>query len=976
MDFSKNGTSKRQQDMKSGSTKASSKVRVNVIRFVVIFIVILAILVGVAGVGLVNGILDSAPEIDQINVVPTGYKTNIYDKDGELIETLIGAGSNREYVTIEQIPDVLEECFIAIEDERFYEHSGIDVKGIFRAFFSGLQQGEFDQGASTITQQLIKNQVFDGGAEDNFMDRIVRKIQEQQLAIELEQEISKDQILEYYLNNINLGAGTYGVQTAANRYFNKDVNELTLSEASVIAAIAQSPTNLNPITYPDNNADRRELVLQNMLRLGNCTQEEYDAAMSDNVYDRTLDVNEEFGDDAYNSYFVDEIIEQVQNDLVEMGYSKTQASNAIYSGGLSIYTTLDPNVQQIIDEVYSNEDNFPPLYDGYSWNYDGFSSGNLGKYSYWELQEYRLSVQKKNGTTVHYQPSDFEEFFSDYDIVELYENSEDLRSQFDPDELNSFLNSNPKFTFYFAKKEHANFFIEAFKSVVVEEGDSVAGENYDLVIQPQSSFVIMDNNDGHVIGIAGGRGAKTGNRTLNRATSAKRQPGSTFKPLAVYLPALDSADMTLATVIDDAPYNYPNGRPVNNWNNSYEGLTTLRRGLYRSMNVVSVKTLMEVTPELALNYLGEDNLGFTTLDPVNDAVPSLALGGIYEGVYNDELTAAFASIANKGLYTEPTYYTSVVDHDGKVLIDNKPKTKQVMKDSTAFLLTDAMEEVLTNPGGTGSRYRFKNSNMPVSGKTGTTSDDIDLWFSGFTPYYTASIWSGFDNNEDQADTTYQSNIWRIIMERVHEFYELAPVQFEQPDSVVTAQICTKSGKLAVDGLCNHYAGGSTVKTEYFAKGTVPKDVCDTHVKVTICTESGKIATEYCPSTTETVYLAKEENYSATTLDTPYLLPGNTGTCDIHTSIGDIIDDLIPDDEEPTEPGETDETGESSPSEEPTDTTTSTVPNDTTEPATPGTTTGGSPPPLDNSGSSNPGSQGNGRGTDSSSGDDQTPDASP
>lgn len=895
MDFSKNGTIKKQQNMKSNTKKVASKAKINLYRFMVIIVVFFAFLGGVAGVGFINGILKSSPSIEQISVVPSGYKTSIYNSEGDLIETLVGAGSNREYVTIDHIPKVLQEAFIAIEDERFHEHSGIDIKGLFRAFYVGVKQGEFDQGASTITQQLIKNQVFDGGAEVTFIDRFVRKIQEQQLSIKLELEMDKNQILEYYLNTINLGAGTYGVQTASNRYFNKDVGELTLSEASVIASIAQSPTNLNPIRYPENNAGRRSSVLQNMLRLELCSQEEYDKAMADDVYDRILAVNEEFGGDTYNSYFVDEIIEQVQKNLVDIGYSKTQASNAIYSGGLSIYTTLDSNIQNIIDEVYGDEDSFPPLYNGYTWDRSGFRNAKLGKYSYYELQEYRLSVQKRNGDTIHYQPNDFEEFFKTNKIVDIYGNSEGLRSRFEEEELNSFLKSKPKFTVYFARREHAFFFIEAFKDTVVEAGDTILGENYDLVIQPQSSFVIMDQYTGHVVGIAGGRGPKTGNRTLNRATSTTRSPGSTFKTLAGYLPALDSADMTLASVIDDAPYFYPDGKEVENWHTSFEGLTTLRRGLYRSMNVVSVKTLMAITPELAMNYLSADNLGFTSLDPVNDSVPSLGLGGITHGVYNDELTAAYAAIANKGLYIEPTYYTKVLDHDGKVIIDNTPRTKQVMKESTSFLLTETLQDVVTNPGGTGSALRFTTSNMPVAGKTGTTSDDWDLWFSGFTPYYTASIWSGYDNNIDQEEKQYQRIMWRTIMEKVHDFYDLDPVKFEKPDSVVTAKICTKSGKLAVDGLCDHYAGGSTVRTEYFAKGTVPSDMCDVHVRLKVCETSNKIASDHCPLGTvkDTVYLIKTEDYDTATKDTPYLLPESTEICDIHNAVTNFYDNLFP-----------------------------------------------------------------------------------
>lgn len=900
MDFSKNGTIKKQQQLKSNTKKVASKAKVNIYRLLVISLVFFATMGGIAGVGFLKGILDSAPSIEQISVVPTGYKTSIYDRDGELIQTLIGAGANREYVKIEQIPPVLKNSFIAIEDERFFEHSGIDVKGLFRAFFVGVKQGEFSQGASTITQQLIKNQVFDGGAEDNFIDRFIRKVQEQQLSIKLELEMNKELILENYLNTINLGAGTYGVQTASNRYFNKDVNDLTLSEASVIAAIAQSPTNLNPINYPENNSARRELVLQNMLKLELCSQEEYDTAMADDVYDRILTVNEEFGDDVYNSYFVDEIIEQVQEDLVSIGYSKTQASNAIYSGGLSIHTTLDSNIQRIIDDVYVNEDNFPPLYDGYSWNYKGKSKSksfpeSLGKYSYYELQEYRLSVQKRNGETVHYQPYDFEEFFKEHNIVEIYENSEILRSKFSEEDLDSFLNSKPKFTVYFSRREHASFFIEAFKYSIIEPGDIILGENYELVIQPQSSFVVMEQDTGYVAGISGGRGPKTGNRTLNRATSTKRAPGSTFKTLAVYLPALDSADMTLATIVDDSPYHYPDGKEVKNWHSTFEGFTTLRRGLYRSMNVVTVKTIMAITPELAMSYLGADNLGFTSLDPVNDSIPSLGLGGITDGVYNDELTAAYAAIANNGLYTEPIYYTKILDHDGKVILEKNPRTKQVMKESTSFLLTDALQDVVTNSGGTGSAYAFKNSNMPVAGKTGTTSDDWDLWFSGFTPYYTATVWSGYDNNFDQEEKNYQKVIWRTIMEKIHEYYDLEPVKFEKPDSVVTAKICTKSGKLAVEGLCDKYAGGSTIRTEYFAKGTVPSDLCDVHVRLKLCEESQKIANDFCPEdkVKDTVYLVKNEDYSTKTKDTEFILPQSTETCDIHTQLTEFFDNLIP-----------------------------------------------------------------------------------
>lgn len=855
MDFSKKGIAKKQHQIKSTSRKVASKAWVAFFRVFLIGIVFLAIIGSFAGVGVLRGLADSAPSIDQINVIPTGYTTNIYDKDGNLIETLAGAEANRVYVTIDEIPKVLQNCVISIEDERFYEHNGIDIRGIFRAFFVGISKGDFDEGASTITQQLLKNQVFDGGAENNFTDRLIRKVQEQYLAIQLEDRLDKGAILEYYMNNINLGAGTYGVQTASKRYFNKDVSELNLSESAVIAAIAQSPTNMNPIAHPDNNAKRRTMVLDSMKRLGLCTEEEYEEAINDDVYSRIQSINEEQSTTSYYSYFVDELIEQVIEDLQqERGYTYTQASNALYSGGLSIYTTLDSKIQGIVDDVYSNEDYFP----------------QIGKDSYWELT-YALSIEKKDGTTHHYHTNDLVEYFK---------------------------SGSSSFTTYFASKDDALEKVDKFKNAMVEDGDTILGENTSLIIQPQSSMIIMDQSNGQVVALVGGRGEKTGNRTLNRATNTFRQPGSTFKVLSTYLPALDSAGMTLATTIDDAPFKYPDSdKYVSNWNGeTYEGLTTLRQGITNSMNIVTVKTLAQVTPQVGFDYLTK--LGFSTLvdsrtsdsgKVFSDINLSMALGGITDGVTNLELTAGYAAIANGGVYVKPSFYTKILDHDNKVLIKNKPAERQVMKESTAYLLTSAMEDVVKK--GTGTSVNFIKIHMPIAGKTGTTSDDNDLWFSGFTPYYTASIWSGFDNNLRQTNKSYQKIIWRDIMQQIHEEYKLESKPFTKPDSIVSAKICTKSGKLAVDGLCDKYVGGSTVKTEYFAKGTVPSEKCDIHVKVTVCKDSGQVANEYCPeaSLEEKVFLIKDEKN--TTKDTPYLYSNKI--CTKHNSKTPVTPSITP-----------------------------------------------------------------------------------
>jgi penicillin-binding protein 1A len=439
-----------------------------------------------------------------------------------------------------------------------------------------------------------------------------------------------------------------------------------------------------------------------------------------------------------------------------------------------------------------------------------------------------------------------------------------------------------KFSMLFLDKADMQKKIDAFREAMVKPGDTILGEKATMIIQPQSSFVVMNQYTGEVVAIEGGRGEKEGNRTLNRATNTLRQPGSTFKILSTYLPALDSAGMTLATVQDDSgPYYYPDdsGKQVRNWTatQNYQGLTTLREGIYNSMNIVTVKTFVNVTPQLGYDYLTK--LGITSLvdsrkEPdgrvVSDLHYSMALGGLTDGVSNLELTAAYAAIANGGVYTQPIFYTKILDKDGNVLIDNKPKKEQVMKDSTAFLLTSAMEDVVNK--GTGTNVKLTAIDMPIAGKTGSTSDYNDLWFAGFSPYYTATIWSGFDTNRSQTDKVYPRKIWKTIMEQIHIKLNLEKKDFTEPDSIVTAKICTKSGKLAVEGLCDKYEGGDTTRVEYFAKGTEPTEKCDIHVKATIDTQSHELATNNCPPSTtkEEVLLIKDE--TGKTADTPYILP--------------------------------------------------------------------------------------------------------
>lgn len=813
MNYSKRGIRSKQKSLHATSSKWSKKLLLAVLNLSLLAVISAGIIGASMGIGIFKGVIDTAPGIDNIDVTPTGFSTFVYDLEGNQIGKLIAADSNRIPVAWDMIPEDLAHAFVAIEDARFYEHNGIDIKGIFRAVWVGVTNGfRFTEGASTITQQLLKNNVFtDWTSEEGFAEKLKRKIQEQYLAIELSKTMTKDEVLLNYMNTINLGQNTLGVQAASLRYFNKSVNTLTLSECTVIAGITQNPSKYNPITHPDKNAERREKVLRNMLEQGYITQTEYDEAMADDVYSRIQTVNAEVEEDSVNTYFVDALTDDIMEDLLAAGYNETQAYTLLYSGGLKIYATQDPNIQSICDEVFSNEENYPAN-------------------THWYLN-YELTIQKTNGDFQNFSTEMFKAYFKE---------------------------TNSSFNLIYNSQEEAYAAIEEYKAAVMEYGDEVYGENVTLTPQPQVSIVVEDQSTGYVAAMVGGRGKKEGSRTLNRATDTKRQPGSTFKIVAVYAPALDSAGLTLATVMNDAPFNYADGRPVSNWwGSEYRGLNSLREGIRQSMNIVAVKTLTQITPQLGFDYL--KNFGFTTLvdreevtvkgetQIFSDIQQSLALGGLTYGVTNEELNASYAAIANSGTYIKPKLYTKVLDHDGNVILDNTlPQSRQVIKETTAWLLTDAMVDVVTS--GTGASVNF--GNMAIAGKTGTTSDYNDVWFAGYTPYYTATVWTGYDNNtklQKGEERNLAKKLWRAAMSKIHE--ELPSQSFQMPSNggIVTATVCSQSGKLPIPGVCD-----GTLRTEYFAEGTVPTESCDVHYKGMVCPYSNLPASGSCPFAVESI----------------------------------------------------------------------------------------------------------------------------
>ena len=789
MNYGYRETISKQKNLVSTSQRLSKKSLVVFFK-ILLYILLLICITGCALVfGIVRGIIDAAPDIQDVSIVPSSYSTTVYDNKEKEIAKLVTSGSNRIKVSIDQVPDNLKWAFIDTEDARFYEHNGIDIQGIGRAAVVALTTLHPSEGASTITQQVLKNNVFtDWTSEQTLGDQVKRKLQEQYLAIQLEKVTKKETILETYLNTINLGSNTLGVQAASHRYFDKDVSDLTLSECAVIAGITQNPAAYNPIYHPKNNAKRRKKILKNMLDASHITKDEYNEAMKDDVYSRIQSVDNQItqSNNVY-SYFVDEVVSQIMSDLQEQkGYTYTQAYNAVYSGGLKIYTTQDSKIQKICNKELSNAENYP----------------NTVSYSI----NWAWTIQHADGTTENYSES----YINYYHKVLLNESS---------------------FKLIFSTKEAAKECVKQYKKYLYPDGladDDVEYETLYYTPQPQASFTVMDQYTGYVKAIVGGRGSKKVSLGLDRATQSTRQPGSTFKVLSTYAPAIDTMGYTLTTKIKDEPFNYSNGRPVKNWYSGYRGTVTVRKAIADSMNVCAVKTLTEITPQLGFDYLL--NFGFTTLvqnrtekdgSVVSDIQQPLALGGITDGITNLEITAAYATIANQGTYTRPVFYSKVVDSNGRILLDNTtPTTHTVLKSSTASLLTQGMTSVITE--GTGKACALTDG-MPVSGKTGTTSSAYDLWFCGYTPYLTASIWTGYDENKELgSDKAYHERLWSKIMSQIDQVKGYEVKDFEMSDDVEEVTLCSSSGALAIEGVCPH------TYTEYFSKDTAPTNKCSYH----------------------------------------------------------------------------------------------------------------------------------------------------
>lgn len=664
--------------------------------------------------------------------------TTLYDRDDKAYYSL-HAEENRIQVPLSLMPEHLKEAFIAVEDQKFYNHHGINIMAIGRALVVDIIAGEKAQGASTITQQLAKNAFL-------YPDKTwERKIKEMVMSFQLESKYSKDEILEFYLNRINFGSGAWGVQTASQTYFGKDVDQLTLAESSLLAGLVRRPNAYSPFKNLDLAKNRQRVVLKCMVDCGFITQKEADEA-----YEQELGFKEPVEAPNRYGFFVDYVVDEADRILQEEGLNDNP-QDAIYKGGLKIYTTMDPKVQLAAEEAYAKPDSFP-------------------------------QVKSKNGQDI------------------------------------------------------------------------------------QSAMVLLDHRSGAIISMIGGR-SYTHQRGFNRAVDMVRQPGSAFKPVVVYGPALE-AGYSPNYQLEDAPVTFTaGGKPYSpkNYDGTYRGMITMRTAVQWSVNIYAVKMANEIGVRNGVNFA--EKLGISTLvkaGRINDLNLSTALGGITKGVSPLELASAYGCFGNNGIRTEHHVITKIEDNAGNIIYEYRPKQTRVMKEETAWMMTDMLRTVVQ--AGTGTRAQIPG--VQCAGKTGTTQNDRDAWFVGYTPHYTCAVWMGYDREETMSNTyggSYPARIWKAAMTKA---VANSKGSFKVPTGIQQVSICQKSNKIATPACPDE-----DIVLSYMKPENVPKETCDLHVLANICPDTGKLATPECPAPVQQGFLK----------DLP---PGTPGAmpqeyCDLH-----------------------------------------------------------------------------------------------
>ena len=722
---------KNKKEKKNKFSNRHPKLMMAIKIFIVLFLLVCVVGAGIVA-GMFFGLFGDDFEITKEELKIGASNSVIVDSNGAVVANLSG-DEKRKIISLEDMAEYLPKAYVAIEDERYYKHSGVDFKRTAGAIVNKLI-GRGSYGGSTITQQLVKNITKDD--ETSGLEGIFRKVKEWAKAYQVERMISKDQILELYLNILFVGSSNlHGVELGAEYYFNKSAKDLDLAECAFMAGINSSPNSYDPFDETKDNSEKikkkTKTVLAKMKELGFIeNQEEYDVAVA-KVEEGLPFQKGKVGNSSGYSYHTDAVIEQVIKQVMEeKEISRELAQNYIYSSGLTIYSTVDAGIQARVEEE--------TLKDKYI---------KKGK-----------AKDKETG---------------------------------------EFLN------------EHT-----------------------------QAAMVIIDHKTGNVLGVSGGLGEKTG-ANWNRGTQALKQPGSAIKPIANVAPGLQEKVITAATVYNNVPTDFGGYTPKNETTQYQNRLLNIRDIIAYSQNIPSVKIMKELTPGKSIDYLRD--FGITSLykeadkpkGENNDENPSLAIGGVTDGITPLEMAAAYATIANNGEYIEPTFYTKVVDSAGNTVLEPHQEKRRVLSEQNAYIMKSIMQE----PVKRGTATYCAISGMDVAAKTGTTDNSYDRWLCGFTPYYAAACWFGYDKSEEVTGfgTNPAGQIWDEVMTAIHKGLEKA--SFVRPNGLVEQTICKNTGCIATTGCTDTYK-------EIFTSDNLPGK-CEGHGLQTICSETGMLATEYC-----------------------------------------------------------------------------------------------------------------------------------
>lgn len=903
-------------------TKKIAAIIIKILLITILFLgSIMIVFAGITG-GAILEVMKTAPEIDADAIkYEMSQNSTVVDEDGNEVDA-IATSQYREIVSYDDIPDNLKNAFVAVEDERFIDHNGIDIISILGSMVENFKAGAIVRGGSTITQQLARNTYL---TNDQTYER---KIKEIYLALEIEDHLSKEEILGAYLNRVFMGQNSYGVQAAANTYFNKDVKDLNLAQCAALAGIVQSPSEYSlykaiktsevtdervlgeftidgtkySAVFNESPLKRENYVLDKMYELGYISEAEMKEAKGFDIA-KSIEPAERANTEI-TSYFNSLLEKQVVAKLMEKeDMSENQAWDRLYYGGLKITTTLDQEMQRELEDIYANFSahlmgdtsgwDVPPLlnmkYD--NWGNIVNSSGRLLYYAKGnflnENNDIRLSAddahKDDNGNIVL---TTNKAYLDQTNLV--------FRNYYSLDDTNRNLRTHRVGAVDLGTNK--NIYLDEDENIVIsknfldqnedfikayDDGTfSVSKDFYDMdlegVIQPQSSTVIIDHKTGHIKAIMGGRDQK-GQRILDRASSVPRQPGSSMKPIATYTPALDNG-FNLATGIDDVPFMIDeDGKPwPNNVYGYYMGVKPLREALKLSINTTAVATLDKVGIDTSLQYLknfgiikenGKDN--FVTSDEnreTNDEnLAAMGLGAMTNGLTALDMTGAYAALANGGKYLEPLTFSKIVDSQGKVLFEDKDKiSHEVTSPETAYQITSALEDAGKSYGNI-----FLNG-TEFATKTGTTDDYNDFWCLGYTPYYTVGIWMGCDNQNISLTGTSANRaalMWNVINNKILEGYEAA--QFDVPKGIVSMEVDTMSGKLPTKA--SYADSRGTVITEIFGPNNKPTEEDDVHEWANVDSRNNLLISDMTPEEFMTTrsFINPKSNYDPNNFNNIY-----------------------------------------------------------------------------------------------------------